>query len=1023
MATDLGLDPSDPLNLLLHNSSQNNDSLMDESTSDGSSPPDWSQLSSLWDGSESVGGGLKPYPDLMDFSELNTLPMDMDFNPAMGMDPGALHYDPLKFNMPFSFEDAAAFHNVSAEMIPPQFTFTFQGAMNASASSFSSASSSSLSSPESLTKERRLSVTSSSSSSGASLSPVMESLASPSTSYSSDASSPSPAVPKLEVKTENFRLDPAAEIAESVRQSAGVMLAVPMSADLSSQVLAQSIMAAGNLQNKVPISRLPRATGSRSPISSSSSAASTPPPSTPPMNNAHPGKLIINAKPLSASASSSALHTPTPSAPQQATGSRPKTSHTTIERRYRTNLNARIQSLRMAVPALRVLEDRDGGNGKKIKKNLKDGVYVKGAGIGIDTEDGTTVDVIDVRGFVDGVKVARKCSKANVLGKAVEYIRVLKKREQRLKAEQAGMKALICGLVGGPALLKEWEIRWRERFGGEEKDEVEGEDAEDDDSDDDEGDDDDEVGKKRKRAKTSAAPAKKPVDRKPAPSPIVTTPVAELDGTLVNGAPVPEKRKRGRPRKVVPPPAPAVTSAPHISHQQAAAVAQQQQMDQMMHSPEGHQQGQAPQYMLAVFALFSFFNSPLTSQFASKAAHQHTGVVLTPPLALSPEIVSQYSRLPAVDVPQLFQVSWAWKDYLQFLHLFVSALVLGAFVWNWVSVTFRTKGKAPASTAAASREGKTNWSAVCDEAVLKGDTSSMSAVSLARMYHALSSSKSATVTQLGSLSLAIYNARGPFSYVGNLKAHSLWRQAKVESELIQTKRSSKPAVRSIEKLVMETFTLEEAAKAVASATPREKSNGEAPFTPVEILGSIVVKQRVKQHLGQLFVEAVSLSQDDIVEREQENDTVKQREQEMRRTIEAARELGGDVEELGRLLERVWRGTVLDDFDAENSAAEDVGPEDGVDAEIQSLLVALVLYRRMFSGSNTPKASSLLISPPPSPTLRTSQENGPLLALRKALGSWVFEDGDREGSMEDAKDKVVDLIVDMERRGRSATPMA
>ncbi|KAK0445251.1 hypothetical protein EV421DRAFT_2034711 [Armillaria borealis] len=32
--------------------------------------------------------------------------------------------------------------------------------------------------------------------------------------------------------------------------------------------------------------------------------------------------------------------------------SRPKTSHTTIERRYRTNLNARIQSLRVAVPAL-----------------------------------------------------------------------------------------------------------------------------------------------------------------------------------------------------------------------------------------------------------------------------------------------------------------------------------------------------------------------------------------------------------------------------------------------------------------------------------------------------------------------------------------------------------------------------------------------------------------------------------------------------------------------------------------------
>jgi hypothetical protein len=34
---------------------------------------------------------------------------------------------------------------------------------------------------------------------------------------------------------------------------------------------------------------------------------------------------------------------------------------------------------------------------------------------------------------------------------------------------------------------------------------------------------------------------------------------------------------------------------------------------------------------------------------------------------------------------------------------------------------------------------------------------------------------------------------------------------------------------------------------------------------------------------------------------------------------------------------------------------------------------------------------------------------------------VFEDGDREGEMEDARDRVVDLIVEMERRGRSSSP--
>ena len=92
---------------------------------------------------------------------------------------------------------------------------------------------------------------------------------------------------------------------------------------------------------------------------------------------------------------------------------RPKTSHTTIERRYRTNLNARIQALKDAVPALRVLENKE-----KAKKGQDSP----------ETESEENLvkpvwnDIIDERGFVDGVKVARKISKANVLGKAAEYI-------------------------------------------------------------------------------------------------------------------------------------------------------------------------------------------------------------------------------------------------------------------------------------------------------------------------------------------------------------------------------------------------------------------------------------------------------------------------------------------------------------------------------------------------------------------------------------------------------------------------
>ena len=52
------------------------------------------------------------------------------------------------------------------------------------------------------------------------------------------------------------------------------------------------------------------------------------------------------------------------------------------------------------------------------------------------------------------------------------FNRVLKRREARLLREQDGLKSLLSGLVGGPALLKEWEREWREKFGGAEKDEL-----------------------------------------------------------------------------------------------------------------------------------------------------------------------------------------------------------------------------------------------------------------------------------------------------------------------------------------------------------------------------------------------------------------------------------------------------------------------------------------------------------------------------------------------------------------------
>ena len=50
--------------------------------------------------------------------------------------------------------------------------------------------------------------------------------------------------------------------------------------------------------------------------------------------------------------------------------------------------------------------------------------------------------------------------------------RVLKRRENRLKKEQMGLKILLCTLIGGSELLAEWEKEWISKYGGPERDEV-----------------------------------------------------------------------------------------------------------------------------------------------------------------------------------------------------------------------------------------------------------------------------------------------------------------------------------------------------------------------------------------------------------------------------------------------------------------------------------------------------------------------------------------------------------------------
>ncbi|TFY61583.1 hypothetical protein EVJ58_g4423, partial [Rhodofomes roseus] len=201
------LSSEESLDLLLQTISQNANSgtVSDESPAD--TPPDWEQLAA-WARNESNN-------KIPDFSDFNfSLPMDLDFDPNMAIDPSALHFGSIfeqSLAMPSEAVHAAQATSQTQSLVypsPEDMNWLNQQHMQ----------------PET---GRRLSITSSSSSSGASLSPVMEN-SSVSSSASASSSPPS----------ESYFSDPAQELAHKVRQMAGVTLAVPVSAQVQQMVAA-----------------------------------------------------------------------------------------------------------------------------------------------------------------------------------------------------------------------------------------------------------------------------------------------------------------------------------------------------------------------------------------------------------------------------------------------------------------------------------------------------------------------------------------------------------------------------------------------------------------------------------------------------------------------------------------------------------------------------------------------------------------------------------------------------------------
>lgn len=354
-------------------------------------------------------------------------------------------------------------------------------------------------------------------------------------------------------------------------------------------------------------------------------------------------------------------------------------------------------------------------------------------------------------------------------------------------------------------------------------------------------------------------------------------------------------------------------------------------------------------------------------------------------------------------------------------------------------------------------------SVVCpdDSFFCVGKARSLSYFKQFQIYRAISDRRvNASVGNLVSAAIALNNAGGAlFGRLARMKARKFWEEGRQKVQGSKTNSSRKIGIK--EEMVFESMDLDGACERLGGMRlVVDETDEEREYDLLEMLACGIVNERVKEHLGWMFVDFVSAREDeDGDEMEEEEERGKLEEEERRRkTVDASRELGGSVEELGRLFERMWKigvgGVDLEDIE---SVFSDMCSPGGLDEETRSLFVALVLYARLFGDGATETSeeteterSSSLLSPPPSPTPRAWTEKGMtgrasgLLVMSKAksgkrakmmselrgvLGSRVFEDSvggvsERDEvwkkgveGLEEARDRVVDLIVNFERRER------
>jgi len=590
----------------------------------------------------------------------------------------------------------------------------------------------------------------------------------------------------------------------------------------------------------------------------------------------------------------------------------------------------------------------------------------------------------------------------------------LKRRENRLKREQAGLRSLISGLVGGPALLREWEREWVSRFGGPERDEATSDVSDDDGADDGESDDDDVNLHPKKRIK--CVPKKPTKDAKP----------KETSPGIV-----PEKRKRGRPRKVQP-----------IA--EGEPVQQKSQPQETVTSPVP---AQPTQYLLAVFAFLSFFDSPLA--LYSRPQLTHSGVVL----ADSGTIIS-----PAVSTS-----TFGWRELLQAFHLVVSGLVFFSILLPFLPKDFprlrslSLSPKFPHTDAARraalinaldqAQRGTPNEAACLLTALgvypgFLGLLLSFATPTRGRKTQTLEHKQLEQRAWVRLAELAVFDRMSCYSYspyqaflTSSLGTTSFSRRAqaywgmvshtpafstspsdlctlallvfpiwRARAAALWTRAIHARVVRPFERAVISAMTVEEAYVDLAEAS-------DIRLSPLGSLAVRHVRRAVANLAGRTFVRAVFGTDAQLGDAEVYDAEKDAREEEERHAVvDAGRSMGGPSAELVDLLERICSGIFV--------RYEETQPSDDSDVEedehgARMLLGAIVLYRGLFpSGLPGSMGMPVVLSPPPSPSRRNV---GLRAALRVALDGEVFYSDGSE--LEEARDRVIDMLVDVDRASR------